>query len=168
MAQQLATLRSPAAYAGVTAYAHSHTGEAQAAAFLALGHAHLLDHDYDLAVADFKLVADKGSSLDDYAAYLTIQAYLQNNKITTAEPVLADFIKRYPDSISSPDSRSRGQRLSPAGRPAGRALRSPRPPRRGHRQQVRLPVRACQGQPDGRQRRRGPAASSRTSISRFR
>jgi soluble lytic murein transglycosylase len=99
LAQQLATLRSPAAYAGVTAYAHSHTGEAQAAAFLALGHAHLLDHDYELAVADFKLVADKGSSLDDYAAYLTIQAYLQSNKIPAAEPVLAEFIKRYPDSI---------------------------------------------------------------------
>ena len=37
MAQQLATLRTPAAYAGVTAYAHSHTGEAAAAAYLALG-----------------------------------------------------------------------------------------------------------------------------------
>lgn len=99
MAQQLATLRSPEAYKAVADYAHSHTGEAQAAAFLALGYAHLLDHDYDLAVADFKLVANKGGTLDDYAAYLTIQAYLQNNKLTSAEPVLSSFIKRYPDSI---------------------------------------------------------------------
>ena len=32
MAQQLATMRTPAAYAGVTKYAHQHTGEAAAAA----------------------------------------------------------------------------------------------------------------------------------------
>jgi len=43
MAQQLATMRTPAAYSGVTAYARSHTGEAAAAAYLALGHAYLLD-----------------------------------------------------------------------------------------------------------------------------
>ena len=33
MAQQLATMRTPAAYAGVSAYARSHTGEASAAAW---------------------------------------------------------------------------------------------------------------------------------------
>jgi hypothetical protein len=43
MAQQLATLRTPAAYAGVSKYAHSHTGEAASAAYLALGHAYLAD-----------------------------------------------------------------------------------------------------------------------------
>jgi len=43
MAQQLATLRTPAAYAGVTSYAHRQTGDAAAAAYLALGHAYLLD-----------------------------------------------------------------------------------------------------------------------------
>ena len=42
MAQQLATLRTPEAYAGVAAYARSHTGDAAAAAYLALGHAYLL------------------------------------------------------------------------------------------------------------------------------
>ena len=46
MAQQLATLRTPEAYAGVAAYAHSHTGDAAAAAYLALGHAYLLDKRY--------------------------------------------------------------------------------------------------------------------------
>ena len=46
MAQELATMRSPAAYAGVTAYAHAHTGEAASAAYLALGHAYLLDRSY--------------------------------------------------------------------------------------------------------------------------
>ncbi|MGC1424688.1 MAG: lytic transglycosylase, partial [Terracidiphilus sp.] len=46
MAQQLATLRTPAAYAGVTSYAHAHSGEAAAAAYLALGHAYFLDKRY--------------------------------------------------------------------------------------------------------------------------
>ena len=46
MAQQLATLRTPEAYAGVAAYARSHTGDAAAAAYLALGHAYLLDKRY--------------------------------------------------------------------------------------------------------------------------
>jgi len=36
MAQQLATLRTPAAYAGVEKYAHQHDGEASSAAYLAL------------------------------------------------------------------------------------------------------------------------------------
>jgi soluble lytic murein transglycosylase len=46
MAQQLATMRTPAAFAGVTAYAQKHTGEAAATAYLALGHAYLLDKRY--------------------------------------------------------------------------------------------------------------------------
>jgi len=46
MAQQLSTLRSADAYAGVTAWARRHTGEAAAAAYLALGHAYLLDKRY--------------------------------------------------------------------------------------------------------------------------
>ena len=37
MAQQLATMRTPAAYTGVTAYAHAHTGEAAAAACVISG-----------------------------------------------------------------------------------------------------------------------------------
>src|SRR5580704_490300 len=67
MAQQLASMRSPAAYAGVSAYAHSHTGEAAAAAYLALGHAYLLDHKYSDAVNAFHSADQAGQSLDDYA-----------------------------------------------------------------------------------------------------
>ena len=46
MAQELTAMRSPAAYAGVSAYAHAHSGEAASAAYLALGHAYLADHRY--------------------------------------------------------------------------------------------------------------------------
>jgi soluble lytic murein transglycosylase len=46
MAQQLTTMRTPAAYAGVTAFAQLHTGEAASAAYLALGHAYLTDKKF--------------------------------------------------------------------------------------------------------------------------
>ena len=62
MAQQLATMRTPAAYAGVTKYAHQHTGEAAAAAYLALGHAYLLDKRYAEAAADLRLARQAGRS----------------------------------------------------------------------------------------------------------
>src|SRR5271165_3297287 len=63
MAQQLATLRTPAAYAGVTKYAHQHTGEAAATAYLALGHAYLLDKRYGEAEANFRLARQSGEEL---------------------------------------------------------------------------------------------------------
>ncbi len=46
MAQQLAATRSVAAYSGVESYARAHPGEGAAAAYLALGHAYVLDHRY--------------------------------------------------------------------------------------------------------------------------
>ena len=99
MAQQLATMRSPAAYAGVSAYAHAHTGEAAAAAYLAIGHAYLLDRKYPEAVSALHSANLAGQSLDDYADYLTAQVYLQNNKLPDAESVLNSFIQKHPDSI---------------------------------------------------------------------
>ena len=56
MAQQLTTMRTPAAYAGVTAWAHRQTGDAAAAAYLALGHAYLIDKRYAEAAANLRLV----------------------------------------------------------------------------------------------------------------
>ena len=52
MAQQLATTRSAAAYSGVENYARMHPGEGAAAAYLALGHAYMLDHRYADAAGD--------------------------------------------------------------------------------------------------------------------
>jgi soluble lytic murein transglycosylase len=99
MSQQLARMRVPSAYAGVSAYAHAHTGEAAAAAYLALGHAYLLDHKYPEAVSALHSANVAGQSLDDYADYLTAQAYLQDNKLADAELVLNNFIEKHPDSI---------------------------------------------------------------------
>ena len=99
MAQQLASMRSPAAYAGVSAYAHAHTGEASAAAYIALGHAYLLDHKFPEAVNAFRQANVQGTALDDYADYLEAQAHLQSNNLPQAETILSTFAEKHPDSI---------------------------------------------------------------------
>ena len=99
MAQQLATLRSPAAYAGVTAYAHKHTGDAASAAYLALGHAYLLDQRYAEAVASFRQSHQASDVLADFADFLTAQANHAAGNQAAAEAALRGFTARYPDSI---------------------------------------------------------------------
>jgi soluble lytic murein transglycosylase len=99
MAQQLALLRTPEAYAGVTAYAHKHTGEAAAAAYLALGHAYLLDKRYSDALQNLTLARKSGEELADYADFLGAQASHAAGEDTTAEAQLKGFAGRYPDSI---------------------------------------------------------------------
>ncbi|GGA55371.1 murein transglycosylase [Edaphobacter acidisoli] len=99
MAQQLTATRSAAAYAGVAAYARQHTGEASAAAYLALGHAYMLDHRYSEAADSFHKAATAGTALDDYADYLGAQALLQAGRGTEAYALLDHFNDRHPDSI---------------------------------------------------------------------
>ena len=99
MAQQLAASRSPAAYAGVLSYAKSHPGEGAAAAYLALGHAYLLDHRDADAAANFALAKRAGDALDDYADYLGAQAAIQANRADQAYALLDHFADHYPDSI---------------------------------------------------------------------
>ncbi len=99
MAQQLATLRTPAAYAGVTRYAQGHTGEAAAAAYLALGHAYLLDKRYAEAVASFRLARQDGAALADFADFLAARADQAAGDNAAAEALLHGFAQRYPDSI---------------------------------------------------------------------
>ena len=99
MAQQLATMRTPAAYNGVTAYARSHSGEAAATAYLALGHAYLLDKRYADAVESFHKARETGEALDDYSDFLAAKAYHEANQEQQAEALLKNFTTRYPDSI---------------------------------------------------------------------
>jgi soluble lytic murein transglycosylase len=99
MAQQLATLRTPAAYAGVTAYARKHTGEAAAAAYLALGHAYLLDKRYPEAASNFHLGRLAGDALSDYTDFLAAKADYEDGNPSAAEALLHGFAGRYPDSI---------------------------------------------------------------------
>jgi len=99
MAQQLATLRTPAAYAGVTEYAQRHTGEAAAAAYLALGHAYLLDKHYAEAVTALQDSRKVGEELADYADFLAAEANHEAGNQPAAEALLNGFTERYPDSI---------------------------------------------------------------------
>jgi len=100
MAQQLAATRSVAAYAGVTNYARNHPGEGAAAAYLALGHANMLDHRFADAAANFQAASAHGSALADYADYLGAQAELQaGGHAAAAFALLSNFAARHPDSI---------------------------------------------------------------------
>jgi soluble lytic murein transglycosylase len=99
MAQQLATLRTPEAYAGVAAYARRHDGEAAAAAYLALGHAYLADKRYSEAQASLKQARRVGEELADYADFLGAQASHEAGDDAAAEALLHGFTDRYPDSI---------------------------------------------------------------------
>jgi soluble lytic murein transglycosylase len=106
MAQQLAQNPTPAAFAGMNSWAHSHTGEAAAAAYLAVGHAYLLQRNFPDAVAALHSAdradhtpTEPDGALGDYVDYLTAQAYLQSNQLPQAEAVLDHFDRKYPDSI---------------------------------------------------------------------
>ena len=99
MAQQLATLRTPAAYSGVTKYAHAHGGDAAAAAYLALGHAYLLDKRYADAEANLRDARKAGGELADYADFLGAEASHESGNNQAADLLLRGFTDRYPDSI---------------------------------------------------------------------
>ncbi len=99
MAQQLATMRTPQAYAGVAAYARSHTGEAAAAAYLALGHAYLLDKRYAEAESALAQARHGDGELADYADFLAAQASHEAGDDPAAEAILHGFAERYPESI---------------------------------------------------------------------
>jgi len=99
MAQQLANLRTPEAYAGVTAYARRHSGEAAAAAYLALGHAYLQDRRFAEAEASLQQARQAGQELADYADFLGAQASHNAGNEAAAEALLHGFIEKYPDSI---------------------------------------------------------------------
>ena len=99
MAQQLSTLRTPAAYAGVTAYAERQTGDAAAAAYLALGHAYLLDKRYSEAASSLRLVRKHSEVLADYADFLGAEAEHDQGNEAAAEALLQGFNDRHADSI---------------------------------------------------------------------
>lgn len=100
MARQLLELRSPAAYAGVEAYARRHAStDAGAMANLALGYAHILDHDARLAVAPLRKAQAHAGDLGDYFTYFLGSALQASGDSEGALAALLDFPARYPDSI---------------------------------------------------------------------
>src|SRR5581483_10965956 len=78
MAQQLISDRTPAAYAGVEAYARSHSKEdAGALAWLVVGYAHFIDHDYAKAIEPLSRAKPMAGDLGDYISYYLGTCYLQ-------------------------------------------------------------------------------------------
>jgi soluble lytic murein transglycosylase len=104
MAQQLASSRSAAAFAGVENYAGAHPGEGAAAAYLAMGHSYAADRRYGDAVTAYRSAANQGSALRDYAEYLGAQAALNNKDVNTVVTLLTNFGQKYPGSIFVPSA----------------------------------------------------------------
>jgi soluble lytic murein transglycosylase len=78
MAQQLVQDRNPVAYAGVETYAHAHSkDDAGALAWLVVGYAHVLDHQYAQAVDPLNRAKPLSGDLGDYVAYYLGACYLQ-------------------------------------------------------------------------------------------
>jgi soluble lytic murein transglycosylase len=100
MAQQLLQDRTPTAYTGVEAYARRHAKEdAGALAWLVVGYAHTLDHDYAKAIDPFSRAKAGASELGDYVAYYLGDSYLKTGRNAEALSALADFSKNFPDSL---------------------------------------------------------------------
>lgn len=100
MAQQLIQDRTPAGYAGVEAYARAHSKEdAGALAWLVLGYAHVLDHDYPKAIDPLNRAKPLAGDLGDYVAYYLGTCYLQTGHQAEGLAALANFEATYPDSL---------------------------------------------------------------------
>jgi soluble lytic murein transglycosylase len=100
MAQQLLQDRTPTAYGGVEAYARHHAKEdAGALAWLVVGYAHTLDHDYFKAVDPFNRAKAGASELGDYVAYYLGDAYLNTGRSAEALSTLTNFSGNFPDSL---------------------------------------------------------------------
>lgn len=100
MAQQLIFDRTPAGYAGVQAYARKHAGEdAGALAWLVVGYAHIIDHDYEKAIDPLNRAKPLAGDLRDYVDYYLGTCYLQTGRQAEALATLANFGESHPDSL---------------------------------------------------------------------
>ena len=100
MAQQLIQDRTVAGYAGVETYARAHAKEdAGALAWLVVGYAHTLDHDYAKAIDPLNRAKPLAGDLGDYVSYYLGTCYLQTGRQAEGLAALADFSTTYPDSV---------------------------------------------------------------------
>jgi len=105
MAQQLFQDRSPAAYAGVEAYARAHSKEdAGALAWLVAGYAHVLDREFAKAIDPLNRAKPQAGDLGDYVAYYLGTSSLQTGRTAEAVAALTNFSTVYPESLLSRDA----------------------------------------------------------------
>src|SRR5215469_14604189 len=106
MAQQLLQDRTPAGYAGVEAYARRHAKEdAGALAWLVVGYAHFLDHDYGKAIDPLNRAKPHAGDIGDYVVFYLADSYLQSGHTAEAIAGLSTFEKNYPSSLLVRDAR---------------------------------------------------------------
>ena len=100
MARQLLQDRTPAAYTGVESYATRHSKEdAGALAWLVLGYAHTLDHDFPKTIDPLNRAKLHAGDLGDYVNYYVGNAYFQMGRNAEAIAALGNFDKAYPESL---------------------------------------------------------------------
>jgi len=106
MALQLLQDRTPVGYAGVESFARRHAQEdAGALAWLVVGYAHVLDHDYDKAIDPLNRARQHAGDLGDYVDYYLGSSYLQAGRNAEAVAILSQFEKNYPESSLTRDTR---------------------------------------------------------------
>ncbi|MFZ0801993.1 MAG: transglycosylase SLT domain-containing protein [Terriglobales bacterium] len=100
MARQLLQDRTPAAYAGVQAFAAQHAKQdAGALAWLVIGYAHILDHDYAKAIDPLNRAKPQAGDLGDYVNFYLGSAYQQTGRFAEAIATFSVFDKTYPESL---------------------------------------------------------------------
>ena len=100
MAQQLLQNRSGAAYTGVESFARKHSAEdAGALAWLAVGYAHFLDHEYPKAIEPLNRARPHAGEIGDYVAFYLASSYLQSGRMAEGMAALGTFEKNYPQSV---------------------------------------------------------------------
>jgi soluble lytic murein transglycosylase len=100
MARQLLQDRSPAAYAGVEAYARRHAKEdAGALAWLVIGYAHIQDKGYAQAIDPLNRAKPRAGDLGDYVSFYLGTSYYQTGRLAEAVATLGGFDKAYPESL---------------------------------------------------------------------
>jgi soluble lytic murein transglycosylase len=100
MARQLLQDRTPAAYAGVEAFARKHSAEdAGALAWLADGYAYSLDHQYAKAIDPLSRAKTHAGDIGDYVAYYLADAYLETGRTAEAVAALSTFDETFPQSL---------------------------------------------------------------------
>jgi soluble lytic murein transglycosylase len=100
MARQLLQDRTPAAYAGVEAFARKHSAEdAGSLAWLAVGYAYFLDHQYPKSIESLSRAKPHAGDIGDYVAFYLANSYLQGGRVPEAVAALSAFDQNYPQSL---------------------------------------------------------------------
>lgn len=100
MARQLLQDRTPAAYAGVEAFARKHSAEdAGSLAWLAVGYGRFLDHDCAKAIEPLNRAKPHAGDIGDYVAFYLASCYGQIGRTPEAIATLSTFDKNFSGSL---------------------------------------------------------------------